>query len=202
MGRVLSETHQIVGIIDWEMTCILPRWDAFQYPKLFINIEPLKEEKSPIPVDCNDEDDYNIILRDRWDALILRYWSNPCGLDKSLNPEPDASTFACPNKLDVEVVHTALRDWTNSAIVARRSSDYSHESIGGANLNINSVLASPERKRKSQKNQERGTLTYRESTTLITHLAAVTMTVKRRMIRIRCTDISWTSMFGSSIMSI
>lgn len=41
-------THQIVGIIDWEMTCILPRWEAFQYPKLLIDIEPLKEEEPPI----------------------------------------------------------------------------------------------------------------------------------------------------------
>ncbi|KAL2014825.1 hypothetical protein VTN00DRAFT_2350 [Thermoascus crustaceus] len=54
------------------MTCILPCWDAFQYPKLFIDIEPLKEAEPLIPVDYKDDDDYNIILRDRWDARILR----------------------------------------------------------------------------------------------------------------------------------
>lgn len=66
------EAHEIVAIIDWEMACVLPRWDAYYYPKLFAGIDPITEEEPPIPVDYNDEDDYTIVLRDRWDARILR----------------------------------------------------------------------------------------------------------------------------------
>lgn len=66
------ETYEVVAIIDWEMACVLPRWDAYYYPKMFVGIDPITEEEPPIPMDYNDEDDYTIILRDRWDARILR----------------------------------------------------------------------------------------------------------------------------------
>lgn len=65
-------TYGIVAIIDWEMICVLPRWDSFYYPKMFLDIEPVTEEEPPIPVDYNDENDYTIVRRDRRDARILR----------------------------------------------------------------------------------------------------------------------------------
>lgn len=73
-GNILVDpaTYAITGIIDWEMTCVLPRWEATAYPKLFHNIDPLDEIEPPIPVDYEDKEDYNIIKRDRWDARNLR----------------------------------------------------------------------------------------------------------------------------------
>lgn len=66
------ETHEIVAIIDWEMACVLPRWDSYYYPKMFLYIDPITEEEPPIPVDYSDEGDYTIIRRDRWGARIPR----------------------------------------------------------------------------------------------------------------------------------
>ncbi|KAB8271056.1 phosphotransferase enzyme family-domain-containing protein [Aspergillus minisclerotigenes] len=65
-------SHDIVAVIDWEMICVLPNWASFYYPKMFLDVDPLTEEEPPIPVDYNDENDYTIIRRDRWDARILR----------------------------------------------------------------------------------------------------------------------------------
>ncbi|OGM44484.1 hypothetical protein ABOM_006732 [Aspergillus bombycis] len=65
-------SHDIVAVIDWEMTCVLPKWASFYYPKMFLDVDPVTEDEPPIPVDYNDENDYTIIRRDRWDARILR----------------------------------------------------------------------------------------------------------------------------------
>ncbi|KAE8367076.1 phosphotransferase enzyme family-domain-containing protein [Aspergillus caelatus] len=65
-------SHDIVAVIDWEMICVLPQWASFYYPKMFLDVDPVTEEEPPIPVDYNDENDYTIIRRDRWDARILR----------------------------------------------------------------------------------------------------------------------------------
>lgn len=73
-GNILVDptNYTITGIIDWEMTCVLPNWEATEYPKLFQDIPPLDEIEPPIPVDYADKEDYNIIKRDRWDSRSLR----------------------------------------------------------------------------------------------------------------------------------
>ncbi|KAE8376630.1 phosphotransferase enzyme family-domain-containing protein [Aspergillus bertholletiae] len=63
---------RINAVIDWEMVCVLPQWASFYYPKMFLDVDPVTEEEPPIPADYNDESDYTIIRRDRWDARILR----------------------------------------------------------------------------------------------------------------------------------
>ena len=107
LGNVIIDptTYEIVGIIDWEMACVLPRWDAFYYPKMLLDTDPVTEEEPPIPVDYNNEDDYTIILRDRWDARILRR-----AFDSYIRGVSDSTDTTTPEDSDEWVNFEVIRD--------------------------------------------------------------------------------------------
>ena len=68
---VQPETFEITGIVDWELINVVPEWKASEHPRFLEYGEPVDEEEPPIP-SYEDEDDLDVIVRDRWDYRILR----------------------------------------------------------------------------------------------------------------------------------
>ena len=68
---VQPETFEITGIVDWELINVVPEWKASEHPSFLQSGEPEDEEEPPIP-SYEDEGDFDVIMRDRWDNRILR----------------------------------------------------------------------------------------------------------------------------------
>ena len=68
---VHPETFEITGIVDWELINVVPEWKASEHPRFLRFGEPEDEEEPPMP-SYEDEDDIDVIVRDRWDYRILR----------------------------------------------------------------------------------------------------------------------------------
>lgn len=68
---VQPETFDVTGIVDWELINVVPEWKASEHPKFLECMEPEDEEEPPIP-SYEDEDDIDVLVRDRWDYRILR----------------------------------------------------------------------------------------------------------------------------------
>jgi len=69
---VHPDTFEITGIVDWEFINVVPKWRAFEHPHFLINIEPMSETEPPIPIYEDNEEDFEVYARDRWDERILR----------------------------------------------------------------------------------------------------------------------------------
>ena len=65
------ETFEITGIVDWELINVVPEWKATEHPRFLRFMEPEDEEEPPIP-SYEDEEDIDVIVRDKWDYRILR----------------------------------------------------------------------------------------------------------------------------------
>ena len=68
---VQPDTFEITGIVDWELINVVPEWRASEHPRFLRCAEPEEEEEPPIP-SYEDEEDMDVIVRDRWDNRILR----------------------------------------------------------------------------------------------------------------------------------
>ena len=68
---VQPETFEITGIVDWELINVVPEWKASDHPQFLQFGEPEDEEEPLIP-SYEDENDMDVIVRDRWDYRILR----------------------------------------------------------------------------------------------------------------------------------
>ena len=101
---VHPETYDIVGILDWEMTCIVPQWKAACEPKFLQDGEfPWETEEPPIPLSYDMEKyQFPIEKRDRWDfkQLRLRFNSTMQKLMEGYDPESDPQVIT--TKRDVE----------------------------------------------------------------------------------------------------
>lgn len=120
---VSPETFDIVGIVDWEMINIVPKWRAASYPR-FLNFaktwtgetsEPPTLES--LPPDSYREDMVDLIVekRDRWDDRLLRdHWDATM---KQLNKDNevllDPSEVLTKNEYFYEI--TNLTGWWNWA---------------------------------------------------------------------------------------
>ena len=68
---VQPDTFELTGIVDWELVNVVPEWKASDHPRFLQCQEPEDEEEPPIP-SYEDEEDIDVIVRDRWDYRILR----------------------------------------------------------------------------------------------------------------------------------
>lgn len=68
-------SYRITGIVDWEMTCVVPTWMASTHPVFLQDIDPFigDEAEPPIPSYEHEHDDKVAIMkRDRWESKKLR----------------------------------------------------------------------------------------------------------------------------------
>ena len=75
------ETYEVTGIIDWEMSQVVPEWKSSRFPSFLteqLDFPEIDDTEPRVPTAAEyDEDgeDYNAVVverRDRWDNRILR----------------------------------------------------------------------------------------------------------------------------------
>lgn len=120
---VTPETFDIVGIVDWEMINIVPKWRAASYPQFLKCASPWTGETSTppalesLPLDSYREDMVDCIVekRDRWDYRLLRdHWDATMKqLKKDNEVLLDPSEVRTKNEYFHEI--TNLTDWWNWA---------------------------------------------------------------------------------------
>ena len=102
------QTCKITGILDWEMTCIVPEWKAAIEPKYlqYIEFEWEADDKEPPPMPPSWDEDkhqHEIEARDRWDFKLLRAHFNA-----TLKQVMDASGHALSSDLAATKVKQEL----------------------------------------------------------------------------------------------
>lgn len=133
------DSYKITGIVDWEMTCVVPSWMASAHPVFLQDIDLFTgdEAKPPIPSyehehddDIDDDDEVAIRKRDRWESKYLRDH-----FDITMKAlVADDQTFPAGDDWEAETKRNfKLMAWElteNMAWSARWLEDY-HAGIGG-----------------------------------------------------------------------
>ena len=147
---VNPETFDVIGIVDWEMVNIVPKWRAALYPEFLDFAKPFTGEVSapPIPDSYDDEDDIAIEKRDRWDFQILRdHWEATMKrLKKDNEVHLDPSEIRTKNEYLYELTNlTDMWNWSRIWLY--------HFETGTKDLppDDDSDQDSPKRKKRSKK---------------------------------------------------
>lgn len=113
------ETFKIAGIVDWEMTCVVPRWKAAVEPVFLEDADfDWETEEPPIPPSYDmEQDQYAIEARDRWEYKQLRQHYNTTMKQyvKELSYADEVDPEEAKLKRDVErQIYNLTEDWASA----------------------------------------------------------------------------------------
>ena len=106
---VHPETHEIVGIVDWECVGTRPHWEA-PYP-LFLDGPNIEEEVEPLSP--GDTDDFRVERWENWEKMKLRLvFDRELGQVRDLDDGEDEARREFRNQLDwVKISQRMVREW-------------------------------------------------------------------------------------------
>lgn len=117
---VHPDTFEIAGILDWEMTCVVPEWKAEVEPEFLQDADfEWETEEPPIPPSYDmEKDQYAIEARDRWDYKQLRQHFNAT-IKQILTNTGQADDFDFPEAETKREVERNISDIVNNTRSAK-----------------------------------------------------------------------------------